>query len=101
MQVRDHGSEAIAYVLGFRGTGEDHHSHAWLVVDGIIVDITADQFEEISTTVVVSRSSAFHDLFELEHGHTSNYRDYNMVHNYPSLPSTYRDIVQAMGLAAE
>jgi hypothetical protein len=34
--------------------------HRWLEHDGIIIDITADQFALVKTPVIVSRDSSFH-----------------------------------------
>lgn len=42
------------------------HSHAWLVIDGLIVDITADQFLDRfpnAKPVIVSSDSAMHAQF--------------------------------------
>lgn len=94
--LRGHGFPDVSYVLGKRGSYEDRHNHAWLVGSGFIVDITADQFAEISEPVMVCRASKFHDSFELSHDQTSNYRDYIMNHDYPSLPSTYQTIMKIM-----
>jgi hypothetical protein len=94
--LRNQGYQDIAYVLGVRGIHENRHSHAWLVVEGFIIDITGDQFAEITEPVIVCRASNFHDSFEWDLSHTSNYRDYNVANNYPSLPSTYRAVMDAM-----
>jgi hypothetical protein len=41
---------------------EDHmKTHAWLLPDGLLVDITADQFPGVAEPVVVARASAWHD----------------------------------------
>ena len=48
------------YVSGWMGK----KSHAWLELDGLIIDITADQFENISETVIVVRESDFHEEFK-------------------------------------
>lgn len=51
----------ISYVVsGWRG----RKSHAWLELDGVIIDITADQFEEVSEKVIVTKKSKFHNSFE-------------------------------------
>lgn len=43
---------------------EDNWSHAWTVIDGIIIDITADQFQQ--PPVVVTRQSAWHEAWKVE-----------------------------------
>ncbi len=37
--------------------------HRWLEHDGIIIDITADQFEMVKNPVIVSRDSSFHKKY--------------------------------------
>jgi hypothetical protein len=41
----------------------DLHSHAWLEQDGLIVDITADQFEDIHEPIIVTRDRSWHEQF--------------------------------------
>lgn len=61
------GQGESVLVRGERGTKGDPsdpwHSHAWLFRDGLIIDVTADQFSEVADKVIVCRSSAFHDTF--------------------------------------
>lgn len=44
------GASKVTYVSGRRTYGE-FQSHAWLVVDGLNVDITGDQFDRSAVTV--------------------------------------------------
>ena len=47
----------------------DDHSHAWLMIDGLIVDITADQFLDRfpnAKPVIVSSESTMHAQFREE-----------------------------------
>lgn len=48
------------YVCG----AKNGHSHAWLEKNGLIVDITADQFPEIKQTVFVGYEYRWHDEFD-------------------------------------
>ena len=41
----------------------DLHSHAWIEQDGLIVDITADQFEDMAEPVIVTRDRSWHRQF--------------------------------------
>lgn len=41
-------------------------SHAWLTLDGLTIDITADQFAEINDPVIVAHGSAWHAAWEPE-----------------------------------
>ncbi len=36
------------------------HSHAWIEGDGLIVDITADQFDDMDEAVIVTRDQSWH-----------------------------------------
>jgi hypothetical protein len=59
--LRENGFPGAEYVNGFRR--RDGESHAWIETDGIIVDITSDQFAEIAEEVVVTRDFAWHRQF--------------------------------------
>lgn len=54
------------YVCGEPG----RQSHAWLEKDGIIVDITADQFDGVTEEVIVADNSDFHKRFEKDFRHS-------------------------------
>ena len=49
------------YAGGVRET--DLQSHAWLERTGLIVDITADQFENVDQPVIVTRDRSWHAQF--------------------------------------
>ena len=53
------------YVCGELG----RQSHAWLEKDGVIVDITADQFDDVTAEVIVADNSSFHIRFEEDFKH--------------------------------
>ena len=46
-----------------RQVGEFNATHAWLEQDGLVVDITADQFADVDHAVVVGFESAWHRLW--------------------------------------
>ena len=52
-------------------------SHAWLQCDCLIVDITADQFPEISDTVIVRENSEWHATLNGEPQNLADYRIYD------------------------
>jgi hypothetical protein len=64
--LRDRGLGDFRYVSGWRRRAGDTqpHSHAWLRQGDVIVDITADQFEETQGPVVATTDSGWHDAFE-------------------------------------
>jgi hypothetical protein len=61
----DCGENDFLYVCGERGLQDDKTwtSHGWLARDNLIVDITADQFEDAPTAVIVERNSVWHRQF--------------------------------------
>lgn len=76
------------YVCGnryFDNPEEGTQSHAWLLVDGLIVDITGDQFinnslyYNYSIPVYVGTGDAFHFLFEVEE---RNVHEFCGIENY-------------------
>lgn len=59
--LHEAGYEGVEYICGnkYREDGRPY-SHAWLRYEGLIVDITADQFSEVTDKVIVVRSSNWH-----------------------------------------
>lgn len=67
----DNGCGQFEYVLGERRP--KYHSHAWLEQNGIIVDITADQFDGIDNPVLVTTDHSWHAQFEEEERHIADF----------------------------
>lgn len=89
------GLGTFMYVLGERDHNgiNGRHSHAWLEDNGIIVDITADQFAEIDQKVIVTAHSEWHATFAREEiQHKADYRIYDM-HTVSSLGRAYGAIL--------
>ncbi|BBE50944.1 hypothetical protein OYT1_ch1387 [Ferriphaselus amnicola] len=70
------GFKGVEYVAG---RSDEINSHAWLVCDGLIIDITADQFDMGMPPVFVLRAvegamrtgySNFHARFEIQTRHS-------------------------------
>jgi hypothetical protein len=59
--VEDQSLRLWEYAAGEREP--DLHSHAWLECDGLIADITADQFEDVDEPVIVTRDRSWHAQF--------------------------------------
>ena len=55
----DCGLGTWSYIMGFRQA--DGWTHAWVESDGVIVDITADQFDDIADGVIVTPDREWHD----------------------------------------
>ncbi len=66
LYLKEEYDKDVLYVVA-RGLGDNRdQSHAWLSLDGVTVDITADQFNDIGyevESVVISDASPFHELF--------------------------------------
>ena len=79
------------YVCGnryFKNQEEGMQSHAWLVVDRMIVDITGDQFSNKKSyynydkRVYVGTGDLFHELFEVE---DRNVREFYGIESYSAV----------------
>jgi hypothetical protein len=66
--LAEQGFGTFMYALGLRACDgiNREHSHAWLEADGIIIDITADQFPEVHRKVIVTTRSDWHETFARE-----------------------------------
>lgn len=53
------GYSSLEYVSGYRGM----QNHAWIEKNGLIIDITADQFNDCDKRIIISRDSDFHRTF--------------------------------------
>ena len=62
------GHGEFRYYLGWR----DSRSHAWLQSGSVIVDITADQFDDFDDPVFVSDGSPWHESFAGTDQHAAN-----------------------------
>lgn len=92
----DVGLGASDYVCGTRIDPErprSPYSHAWLEHEGIIVDITADQFIDVEDPVIVIEQSAWHDAFEEDQRRDANYRLIREPHIRNPLDKLYWAVV--------
>lgn len=73
--LRDGGLGNFRYVCGLTHKDGGNESHAWLVGEGLIVDITADQFEDGMPAVYVETGSNWHERWgEVEEPGPADYR---------------------------
>ncbi len=77
------------YVCGELG----RQSHAWLEKDGIIVDITADQFDGVVEEIIVTDNNDFHKRFEEDsrHPYIDSFGNGDFV-DFELLPAYYKII---------
>jgi hypothetical protein len=57
----EHGQGEWTYVS--RGRRSGSQSHAWIEKNGLIVDITADQFDDVDDEVIVTEDPTWHGQF--------------------------------------
>ena len=76
--LKDKGHNGFIYVCGERPSHDPSKttSHAWLERGSLIIDITADQFSDSITLVVVTHESQWHTKFERERTEPSDFREY-------------------------
>lgn len=55
---KDNGIDGFILIKGKRGEGNSLESHYWLERGDMLVDITSDQFEEVSEPVVVTETDS-------------------------------------------
>lgn len=84
--LSDHGHPQAIYVCGER----DGHSHAWLDLSGVLIDITADQFPNMPSVYVGPRNS-FYLGFEIEFTNPRHFNAYDDKTKF-SLHSAYKNI---------
>lgn len=70
--LAEFGHGEFRYVEGER---EDGKGHAWLEQGGVFIDITADQFDEVSETVYVGRPNSWYQGFRVKNEHTAGFRE--------------------------
>jgi len=88
--LEESGCGKFDYVLGKRRPNS--HSHTWLEQNGVIIDITADQFEGISTEVLVTTDRSWHLQFKEEDRHVADFERYN-GNTVSNLRASYRQVV--------
>jgi hypothetical protein len=72
--LQHHNYGNFQYVLGKR----DKKTHSWAQRDGLIVDITADQFDDNQNPVIVTTDFTWHSTFEIQDVHNADYEKYDL-----------------------
>ncbi|WP_411755101.1 hypothetical protein [Serratia sp. (in: enterobacteria)] len=68
--LKELGYGCFLYVAGQRDNG---YSHAWLEQDGLVIDITADQFDEVSVPVYMGPINSWYQDFAVQQKHEAGY----------------------------
>jgi hypothetical protein len=90
----EQGLGEFQYMLGDYGIRKDNNwsSHAWLQSDNLVVDITADQFPEITEKVIVQDVSKWHIKLNGKPLNVADYRIYD-PDTVASLGNMYRKVI--------
>ncbi|HPC51831.1 MAG TPA: hypothetical protein PLV05_01885 [Verrucomicrobiota bacterium] len=77
--LRERGLGEFEHVTGERGVAADGtwQSHAWLERNGVFVDITSDQFNELAKSVQVGHQRHRQNTFEVTGRHRADFRAYD------------------------
>jgi hypothetical protein len=89
--LQEKGEGKAEYVSGNDG----NQTHAWLELDSIIIDITADQFNRSIDPVIVSTNSTWHQRFEDRSRRTVSIDDYD-AHTSTSLNAAYQELIHTI-----
>ena len=79
----DAGYDTPTYVSAELVRPPDLLSHAWIELDGVILDVTADGFEPDAPPVIVAENSTWHGRF-------------NRFDEHPAAINVYEDRIAAM-----
>lgn len=83
------------YVNGERATLSGMQSHAWIERNGLVVDITANQFAEIDDPVLVTAEKGWHLQFVEENRHVARIDIYD-EHTREKLRVGYELILESV-----
>jgi hypothetical protein len=79
------------------GINSNDFSHAWLEYDDIIIDLTADQFQEINEEVVITRNRKWYEQFVIQGKYISDFEKFN-DYNARRLGAIYKNIIKRLGI---
>jgi hypothetical protein len=89
--LKDEGFGEFALVSGWR-SGSDQ-SHAWLEKNGLIIDVTADQFEDGAGLVMINEDLTWHAQFG-DHRERRDDGDFRTEHEPVHLSLAYEKVRQ-------
>ncbi len=91
----DNGIGAFNLIKGKRGEGNFLETHYWLERDNIIVDITANQFDDVNEEVVITGlDSSWYNSFKKEIRQEANFRNIPFKDIRNMLSANYDYILQ-------
>ena len=89
----DAGFDAPTYVSAELNVHGRIPGHAWLELDGVIIDITADGFDPNAAEVIVEENSKWHEKFEILDEHPAGIHVYQEDHIIRNLLAAYHEII--------
>lgn len=89
--LQENGQGKSEYVSGNDGG----QTHAWLELDGVIIDITADQFNRSNDPVIVTTNSTCHQRFKDQSRRAVSIEDYD-AHTSSLLNAAYQEIIHSL-----
>lgn len=89
--LEENGCGKFSYYLG----GRSKHSHAWLQRGNLIVDITADQFEDQTQSVIVTVDQGWHSHFDGKEEHVADMDIYDL-HTKSMLRAGYSSVLKIL-----
>ena len=96
--LADSGEHGFGYISAYRGKQSDRTwtSHAWLQKGNCVIDVTADQFADAPTPVIVASPSNWHAGFCIEQVSSSDFRRWSGfdVHMLSSMYARIKPIVE-------
>ena len=89
----DEGFGTPTYVSAELIKSNQNRGYAWIKLDGIIIDITADGFDPKAPKVIVEENSEWHEKFEILDEHPAGIHVYQQDHIIRSLLAAYHEII--------
>lgn len=74
--LHSYGVENIEYVHSLVPEAKSLETHCWLEVDGVAIDITADQFDGVDEKVLIQSPSVWHSEFKVLLRREPNYNKF-------------------------
>ncbi len=89
----DSGYDTPTYVSAELVTPTGLPGHAWIELNGLIIDITADGFDPKAPKVIVEANSEWHEKFEILDKHAVGISMYQQDHIVRNLLAAYHELV--------
>lgn len=94
--LKDNGIEGFTLIKGKRGKGNSLETHYWLEKSNMIVDITADQFEDVRKGIVITETNCqWYDAFDKSIHQEADYRKIEAKDVRAHLKAVYEYLLEA------